>query len=84
MWTRSPGREDPGKETATPPVFYSLEDPPDRGAWRATVPKSQRDTTERRSTHARVCIWLIARVQVHLLAKTDSSGEACGELHHLL
>ena len=44
---------------------------------------TESDATEGRSTHTRVCVWVIPRVRAYLLAKTDSSEEACRELHHL-
>ena len=43
MWIRSLGQEDPlEKEMATTPVFLSVENSMDKGAWWATVPGSQR------------------------------------------
>ena len=48
MWARSLGQEDPLEEgMATPPVFQfsCLENPVDRGAWRATVHRVEKSWT---------------------------------------
>ena len=85
MWARSPGLEDPQKETATTSsVLYPGGSHGQRSVVGYSPKVTESDTIEGRSTHTRVCVWVIPRVRAHLLAKTDSSEEACGELHHLL
>ena len=46
-WVRSLGPEDsPGEGNGNPPQYSGLENPMDRGAWRATVHRGAKSRTE--------------------------------------
>ena len=49
-WVQSLGWEDPLEGHGNPFQYSSLENPMDRGAWWATVPVAESDTTEQLST----------------------------------
>ena len=53
-WVQSLGQEDsPGGGDGNPLQYFCLENPMDRGAWRATVHAvTESDTTEQLSKHA--------------------------------
>ena len=47
MWVQSQGQEDsPGEENSSPLQYACLENPMDRGAWRATVPGVTKSWTQ--------------------------------------
>ena len=50
-WVQSLGWEDPLEGHGNPFQYSSLENPMDRGAWWATVPVAESDTTEQLRQH---------------------------------
>ena len=64
MWIQSLGREDPLEEIN--PLQYScLENPMDRGAWWATVPRVAKSHTQLKQLSARACARARAHTHTH-------------------
>ena len=47
MWIRSLGQEDPLEKNGNPLQYFRLENPMDRGAWRAIVHRVAKSQTQR-------------------------------------